>query len=141
MSWIDERLAESGETERVNQLIAEGAEKVYEDLWKEVMGFAEEAKTKGFMIRPNDSPHERLLRLFRDPHDQRLERAEELRLGLAPDKKTITGSTRTAQFRFDLDVCDGGIICLKIDGGRISMRDAAIKIVDRWLFPSLPEKW
>jgi hypothetical protein len=64
-----------------------------------------------------------------------------MRLVLADDKKTITGTTLQSQFRFDLGVCDGGIVCLKINGEKISIRDAAMRIVDRWLFPSLPQKY
>jgi hypothetical protein len=138
MSWIDERMAESSDAGQ--SVIAEEAEKVYETFWKEITEFADEAKAKGFMIKPNGSPYERAMRLFRNPHDQRS--SEELRLALAADKKTIIGTTpNSPQFRFDLGICEDGIVCLKIDGEKIPIRKAAMKIVDRWLFPDLPPRY
>ena len=141
MSWLDERMAESEAVRDKIRLISEQAETVYENLWREVKEISDEARTKGFTIKRNGSPYQRIMRLFRDPQDQRSQNAEELGLALAPDKKTITATTPHTQFCFTLDTCDGGIVCLTIQGVKISVRDAAIRVVDRWLFPELPPKY
>jgi len=40
-------------------------------------------------------------------------------------------------FFFELDICPDGVVCLMFEGSPISVEDAAIRVLDPFLFPQL----
>jgi hypothetical protein len=144
MSWIDERLAERQALVERNRLLDDHAVQVYAAVWKEMMTFVEEAKTKGFSnLLTNGSVQNRRLILAVPGNDKTLSVT-------MTDKRIIRASCSGKESRFELDVCDGGIVCLRHDGEQVTEQEAARRILDPFLFPDLPpantsaaliEKW
>jgi len=125
MSWIDERLAQRKALNERNQLLDEHAAEIYAAIWKEMMTFVEEAKSKGFTdLLPNGTAQNRRLILGNPDHNRTI-------MLTMTDKRVIRGGSLS----FELDICDGGIVCLKHDGEQVSERDAARLILDPFLFP------
>lgn len=132
MSWIDDRLAERKVLEERNHLLDDHAVDIYTAVWKEMMTFVEEAKTKGFSnLLPNGSVQNRRIILAVHGND------EALSLTMS-NKRIIRASLPGKELLFDLDVCDGGIVCLKHDGEQVNEQEAARRILDPFLFPDLP---
>ena len=142
MSWLDDRKAETVELERRKSLILAEAEGIYESLWKQINEFINEAKGKGFSVDTNGSPLKRVVSLLVNPQtDQRWSQAETLHVELAQDRRSITATGRGGHLHMDIDIRDDNVVFLKIDGKAVAMRDAAIKILDRFLFPQLPQRY
>jgi hypothetical protein len=127
MGWIDERLTQRKALSERNRLLDEHAAEIYAAVWKEMMAFVEEAKSKGFVdLLANGTAQNRRL-ILGTPENSRT-----LTLTMT-DKRAI----RAGSLSFELDICDGGIVCLKHDGEQVSERDAARLILDPFLFPEL----
>lgn len=133
MSWIDDRLSEQKKREEDSALIREHAESIYNDLWNEITGWLKEAKEKGIPVGTNGAPHRRIVWRSRETGGNRIE----LKINLEKEKGEISISGGGIS-KLLLSVCDDGVVCLKHDGAQISIHDAAIAILDRFLFPDLP---
>jgi hypothetical protein len=132
MSWIDERLAERKALAEYNRLLDDHAVGIYTAVWNEMMTFVEEAKTKGFAnLLTNGSLQNRRLILAVPGNDKTLSLT-------MTDKRTIRANSPGKEVRFDLDICDGGIVCLKHADEQVSEQEAAKLILDPFLFPDLP---
>jgi hypothetical protein len=68
MSWIEDRLAQRRQRRSRDSLIASNAEKIYNDLWREVFGLVEVAQDRGIDLIPNGSPYERTVTLPDPPN-------------------------------------------------------------------------
>lgn len=138
MSFIDDRLAERKELERRNNLIDEHAIPIYEALWKKIAEHVKEAHEKGLPVLTNGSLQNRIVRMSVDPAPhQSGRRPDEFRLVLKNDRISARGD-RGLNLEFTLDVCPDGLVCLKAQGMEISVEEAAIRILDPFLFPDLP---
>src|ERR1035441_1757688 len=108
MSWLDDRKAETVELERRKSLILAEAEGI------------------GFSVDTNGSPLKRVVSLLVNPQtDQRWSQAETLHVELAQDRRSITATGRGGHLHMDIDIRDDNVVCLKIDGKAVAMRDAA----------------
>ena len=55
-------------------------------------------------------------------------------------RNEITARGTGVDVKFSIDVCDDGVICLKRNGERISLEDAAGLILRPFAYPELYEK-
>jgi hypothetical protein len=134
MSWIDDRLEQREALAERNKLIDENADAIYYALWKEIVGFIEEAVTKGLRVSTNGAVQRRYI-VLEAPlglGQQRLELTME-------SKRTISAAGGSLNLKFDLDVCTDSVVCLKQQGHQISERETAMLILDQFLFPDLAE--
>jgi len=53
----------------------------------------------------------------------------------AKDRIRVAGDR--GHFFFELDICPDGVVCLMFEGSPISVEDAAIRVLDPFLFPQL----
>ncbi len=134
MTWIERRMADVESWKRRNAAIREHALEIYEALWSEILGHVNEAKSKGFPISTNGAPRSRVVRLEKQ---NRSGDYFELEIALVAAKDRIRAHGDRVDLFLDLDVCDDGVVCLELNGTRISIEDAAIAILDPFLFPQL----
>jgi len=132
MTWIDERARERKQLEANRQLVFSQADKVFEALWNEIDICIEWAKENRLPVDTNGSPRDRLVLMT-----GKTER-KELRLTLSKDRHSILVKGSPAITKLMIDVCDGRIVCLKHNDKKIDPPDAAILVLDRFLFPDLP---
>ena len=131
MSWIDERLAERKALADRNRLLDEHAVSIYEAVWEEMMKVVEEAKTKGGLaLFPNGGLQKRHITWAVPSNDRTLNFTMK-------DKRQIRASGTGVDLVFELDICDGGVVCLKYGVSQVSEQEAARAILDPFLFPEL----
>jgi len=146
LTWIDDRLAERQKRNEHEQLIADYAEKIFNDLWGEIKRSVEEAKTKQIPVYTNDAPYERAVflsvtgltrhaQVFGEQASQQQSPPKRLDIKLAKDNSGITISGPPGKLSFD--VCEDKVVCLKCGEKQISIHDAARAILDPFLFPEL----
>ena len=155
MSWIDEDAAEfqrqresAAELAARNSQIASCAEKIYNELWKEVVARIDEAKSKGNWhagnLLTNGDPYER--RIFNHqiivPQPVKAGAASSspkyVVIKLAADhlKIEVTGLPKTPIY-FLLDVCEDGVVLPKYEGECKTIQESAKLILRPVLFPEL----
>lgn len=134
MTWIDRRIADLEALKTRRSMIREHALEIYEALWKEITEHLAEAKAKGFPVSTNGAPRKRLISLLK----QNLSGDSfELEVSLVDGKDRIRASGDRVDLFLDLDLCPDNVVCLKLAGRQISIEDAAIRILDPFLFPQL----
>lgn len=132
--WIDKRMAERKRRLECERLIADDAEGIFEKLWEEVKHWVEEAKRKGFPISINGSPYERVIKQSNTAFPNSLSTPPKT-LHITLEKGIIEIIGSEASFTFLLEVGEDNVVCLKLSGKKFSIRDAAIVILDSFLFP------
>jgi hypothetical protein len=65
---------------------------------------------------------------------------KELKIVLDMTREKISASHDDQIIEFSIDVCDDGVVCLKRDGKRVLIKEAAQLILDPFLFPELQPK-
>jgi len=134
MTWFERRLADLEEHKRRLALIKQNAPAIYQQVWDEVVQHIREAKAKGWPVDTNGEPRKRAVML------QKQNKSGDwlLQVILADGKERIrVKGDLGIDFHFELDICEDGVVCLKLDGSRIHVEDAAIAILDPFLFPQL----
>ena len=138
MNWIDDRLQQCNETWARSAQIEQAAEKIFNNIWDAITPLVEEAKTKGIKALTNGHPYERTVvlsvgaPLIRSSGNPRI-----MVMKLEKDKHCILVSGMQPNIQLDMDVCDDGVVCVKINGKRFSIGDASVYILDRFFFPDL----
>src|ERR1022692_2146810 len=113
-TWIDEQLAKRQALKERSALIAQHAIPIYEDLWKRLVEFVEEAKLKGFPLTTNGSLQNRVVILV-SPNPPTFKR-DEFHVVLEKESIVARGSIGSTKLNlmFPLDVCHAdGVVCLK----------------------------
>jgi hypothetical protein len=140
--WLEDRIAESAALQARSKYITDSAMEVYEFLWREIMQVIEDARKHKFPLFTDVSFDDRVISLSVDPGPPATHRnRDELHVRLAADKHSITAVGPRVNIVLNLDICEDGIVCLKSKGEHIAVKDAAIKILDCFLFPDLPRKY
>ena len=134
MTWIERRMADLEEFRKRKSAIRERAVDIYEALWKEITGHVEEAERKGFAISTNGALRKRSVLLEKKNKPGQF---FELEIILVDAKDRIRATGDRVDFFLDLDLCPDGVVCLKLTGNQISVEDAAIRVLDPFLFPEL----
>ncbi len=130
MSWIEDRLRKRADlVERVG-LIRQHAIPIYDALWRQIVQFIEEAKEKGFDLHTNGALQKRIVRLALAPKG-----SVEFTLSLDESKRHISASGDRVDLTFELDVFPNDIVSLKLFSRENSIEEAAISILDPFLFP------
>ena len=140
MSWIDDRLEQSQKLMERNRAVADSAEGLFNDLWKEISALTKEAHDKGLGIGTNGSEYERVVWASVIPRLGQSTDRRELRIDLHKDREKISVSGSSVPLGLSIDVCDDGVVCLKHNGKRILIQDAARLILDPFFFPELQPK-
>ena len=155
MSWIDEDAAElrrlresAAELAARNAQIANCAEKIYNDLWEELVACIVEAKKKG-------NPHATNLVTNGDPYERRFVGREiivpqpikpgasfstpkHVVVKLTADRLKIeVGGLRKTPLYLLLDICEDGVVLPKYEGECKTIQDAARVILRPIIFPEL----
>ena len=155
MTWIDEDAAElrrlqesAAELAARNQQIANSAEKIYNDLWREVIERIAEAKGKGFPsaanLITNGDPYER--RIFnhrivvpqpvKPPATSSSPKYVTIKLTADHLRIEVTGLKSTALYLL-LDMGEDGVVLPKFEGEYKTIQEAARLILRPVLFPEL----
>jgi hypothetical protein len=130
MTWIESRIADGEEWRARNANIRAHAVEIYEALIK---SHVEEAEQKGFAESTNGAPRKSKVSLEKE---NKSGNCWELQVSLMEAKDRIRAVEGRVDLSFDLDVCPDGVVCLKFAGTPISIRDAAIRVLDPFCFPS-----
>jgi hypothetical protein len=134
MTWIESRMADLEAFLRRNAIIREHAVTIYDALWDTMVGHLDEAKASGFAVSTNGALQKRTVKLAK----QNLSgNCFEFDLTLVDSKIRIRAHGDRVNVMLDLDVCPDGVVCLKLGGDRVSIEQAAIFILDPFLFPQL----
>ena len=138
MTWIDDRIAERENEKSRKSLILEQAEKIFTALWSDLRSFVDEANKKGFSLSMNGSTFEREITraVIPVPAGQRYS-PEILQVRLSREQGIVSAQGPGVNIEFVLAVCSDGVVCLKRGGKEVLSRDAAIAILDPFLFPSI----
>jgi hypothetical protein len=154
MSWMDDDNAESkrqqesaAELAARHATIANSAEKIYNDLWDEIVSRIAEAKSKGRPVTgnllTNGDPFERRIghriivpQPIKPPAGSSDPKEVIVRLTKDRLKIEVLGLT-DAPLYFPFDLCDDGIVQIKHDGEHVTVQEAARSILRRLLFPEL----
>ena len=123
-----------------NSEVMRGAEGIFNELWDEIVGFAREADAKGMPVKTNGSSFERIVLASEFPYFSNLSRQRNLTITLDRVNEKISASWLDEAIDLLIDVCDDGVICLKHEGKKILLKDAAKLILDPFLFPDLQPK-
>ena len=115
MSWIDDGMEESRRRRERKKLIAENAEGIFNGLWKELLRWIGEAKTKGFQLETNGSAYTRVVNLS-DRH---------LEIALDKDAEKITVRGSGVEVDVLIDVSPDNVTYLNYKGKSISLTEAA----------------
>lgn len=134
MTWIERRLADLESWKKRNATIRERASEIYEALWKEILGHLDDAKEKDFLVSTNGALRKRVIRLEKQ---NKSGQHFEVEVILVDTKDRIRATGDRVNLSLDLDICPDGVVCLKLAGTPISIEDAAISILDPFLFPQL----
>jgi hypothetical protein len=119
MTWINERLIQRQALRERSALVREHAIPIYEALWQKIVERVDEARRESFPLVTMGSLQDR-------------------RVVLAP--AGCARGSHGLKLEFVLDVCPDGVVCLKFHGERIGEDEAAIEILDAFLFPELPRR-
>lgn len=135
MTWIDTRLAALEALKERNAIVRSHAEAIYEAPWGRIVEHLDEAKEKNSPVSTNGALHKRLIVLRKQ---NKSGNSFELELVLLTAKDRITASSsREGGLVLDLDIYPDGVVCMKIGGRTVSIHEAAILILDPFLFPQL----
>lgn len=140
MNWIDDRVAERESITRRNQLIKASAEKVFNTLWEEIEKWLAEARNKGgFLIHTNGTLYERMIfASISPPPSEPSRNPKRLTVKLTKDKSAIVAiEFGVSPVKLLLDVRPNDVVCLKHNDKQVSMSEAAILVLDPFLFPEL----
>lgn len=132
MSWLDDRLSEQEAFRARHDAIVESASKIYDALWEQISAFVQEAKGKGVKVATNGAAYDRVIQTFQ---------RSDIHVRLAEDKLHIAVLGMEPKLRFDLDVRPDGVVCLVFEDNQLSITEAAIKILDAFLFPNLQRRY
>jgi hypothetical protein len=142
VEWIDEANRQLAAIKAREKLIVEQEDDTYEGLWNELKTHIEAAKAAGFpRLFTNGRDHARVVVHPGDIVPGMPESSPaKLNLTLSKNDHTITASHSWDDpgVAFHVDVCSDGFVCLKFEGGRISNKEAAIRILWPFLYPDLP---
>jgi len=137
MTWIESRIADLNALQERNAVIRQHAVLIYDTLWAAVMEHIEEAKKRDFALSTNGALQKRIVKLAK----QNLSGDHfEFELALVDSKTRIRAQGDRVNFMLDLDVCQDGVVCLKVDREPISVEQAATRILDPFLFPQLQNR-
>jgi hypothetical protein len=149
VSWVSARKKQRQFIHERNRIISDGAEEVFKRLWAEIKKWVDEAERSGENIKTNGSPHERVVTLSGEPFSgvpifpgAFVERSSGQRLSVKfnPEKPSVTASTQGNNVEFKIDLDKDNVACLKFDGEIVEYLDAAILILDPFLFPDLQSR-
>lgn len=134
MSWMDDRLGERKVLEEREQRIFAEAPRLHGELWKEILKQIEEAKTKGFKILMVD-PDEIVLPVNPSPGPRSVN-PRKLRLNLKKDHSVLVANMTGGDATFTIDLYNNEVV-LKHEDKVLSVSEATILVLDRFLFPEL----
>jgi hypothetical protein len=139
MSWIDERIAERKALNARRKAIKEGAPAIYQALWDYIVDLLKEEAAASLGASSNGSPEDRVVSIpMTNPKGG--DRPElHIRLSRREPQITVSGPGINLTFKFERFEDD--LVSLEIGDSKISIEDAARKILDPFLFPDLPRKF
>jgi len=141
MSWIEDRLGQRKRLKEHRQIIAEGAESLFESLWQEIVGNVKEAAEKGLQVGTNGAGYERIVWESMTPRPgQRSANRKEVKITLRKEREAVSISETTPlsePYDFQITVDDNGVVSLAFNGAKWSIQKAAQFILDRFLFPDV----
>jgi len=140
MTWIERRTADLESQKSRNAVIRDHALKVYDALWNEISEHGSEAKEKGFPVSTEGTSRKRVITLKKQTLSGQQWKLQ-VNLVDAKDRIRATGThIHPIDLSIELDLCPDGPVCLKLAGQPITIEDAAISILDPFLFPQLQNK-
>jgi hypothetical protein len=142
MSWVDDRLDNQKRSEKERALISIHAEKVYNDLWKEISDRVDDAKKRGKPAETNGSPYERTVLMGAgNIYQTRPEDSRQLTITLArTEGKIIALDSDGNSLDIELMVSEGDIVRPKHQGRTLTIPEAAKLILEPFLFPPMPNR-
>jgi hypothetical protein len=134
VNWIDDAERETQASIERLRLITEHQEEVYEALWQEVKAQIEDAKRieRFKVLFTNGGQLSRVVRLPVQGGTREI--SFELN---KHDNRIITKRSGDHYVYFDIDVCDDGIVCLKLNEKPVTLKDAAQAALRPFLFVEL----
>lgn len=135
MTWFERRLADLEAHKQRLARIKQHAPAIYDQVWAEVVAHIAEAKSKGWAVDTNGSPRRRAVMLQKQ--NKSGDWLLEVILPEGKDRIRVKGDLGI-DFYINLEVCpEDDVVCLTLDGSRISIEHAAEAILDPFLFSQL----
>jgi len=140
MTWIDDHVDQLNKLRSRNSAVANGAEGIFEELWKEIVSLSKEAAAKGLRVRTNGSAFDRIVGkssypILLDPRNEK-----QLRISLDKQRELISACGPDQTIDLSIDLCDDGVVCLKYKDKRIRIEEAAKLILEPFFFSELQFK-
>jgi precorrin-2 methylase len=137
VSWIDDRIEEKRLLEEHKQVAFVKAGSLFQALWDEIARCATEAAQKGIPAATSMAAGTHVVYLSSPPKAGAARK--EIALTLAKDRTSIV-ITGSAVKKLEIALSQGDSVCLKHDGKQISVPEAAILLLDPFLFEGLPAR-
>jgi hypothetical protein len=135
ISWIEQRLAEREALDARERQIFTESPTIHGQLWNELTSQLQEAKKKQHFAKIMFMNGEVLLPV--DPRaGQDYSEPRKLKLQLSKDRSAIVAEVTGGNATFSVDA-EGQTVFLKFENKKVSIQQAAMLILDKFLFPEL----
>lgn len=135
MDWIIEGVQKRRKAEADLAAVQQHAETLFEQLWQEVTAIVATGNSEQMRLGTNGTTYQRVVWMTVNPKvGQQSASPLRMTVQLSEDKRSINASSHAGEVQFSIAVCPDGVVCLKRDGLKITMRDAGKLIMEDFLF-------
>ena len=140
MTWIDSEIARLKRQRERHAMIRSEATKVYDALWDELVARITEARNTSYLpgFDTNGSLYDRriVIPVFPPPGRHSAD-PKYIEVTLTEDREGITAIGAGLNLLFALDLCPGDIVCIKYNGQKTNIEEAARLVLHPLFFPDL----
>lgn len=141
MTWWDDAHREATAIATRERLIVDQQDETFRLLWKELLAQLEDGKRFFPDLFTNGQEFSRSIKLPVPPSTPipilKSVPALEVQITLHRKEHQIIVSGHTVDIEIAVDVCDDGVICLKVNDKEVSIAEVATDILRRFAFPQL----
>lgn len=135
MDWIDKKLTAHNKAKSDVQAVVGAADGIFNAIWGGVVAISQYANERQMRTSTNGSPYDRVVNMTLYPKVGEVSASPRvLHLTLAESRRKIFAKWDGANLDFSIEVCDDGVVCLKLDGRRVDALEAARLIMEPFLF-------
>ncbi len=138
MTWIDDTEKHLADITKRDGQIRTDADVLFKGLWDELKANVADARriTRFASLETNGNPEARIIKM-QVPGPVAMPREKSVRISLMKDEHRIVTNDGVVDVVIDIDVCDDGVTCLKINGSQASYAEVAIAILRPFLYPGI----
>ena len=139
-TWLEDKIGKVLADQQRKQMMKAEAPKLFDSVWNEIKAIGDEADNAGYNIFFTGNQERRIVRLGHNRFVSQTESGSpDVVVFLSADNQLQVTGDVTQSPVFVIDVCpEDRVVCLKLNGSRVSPKEAAEKIMERLLFSKVP---